>query len=677
MATLFSNTRWTSSEPKILLRATCEYQSRTSSTVQLRPILYISAVSGSSFFGYNIRATCTMSNYNSGEVTIKNNSPNKWTSELSYNFGWHTVNASASTTSITVSFTMASNSGRGGTYSGNITIPVGNTAPYWPSGATFSLNYTGTVAENVSTITATTSGATDSQGDTITYRFRWYRSSELVRTYETTSKSDSYSFSNLSEGQTLYAIVDCKDSLTGYGSSLTSNTITKNKFTNAGLNINNYIWYDTGSIGFTRTDASNTTGNTSFTYVLSSSNITVYNGSWSSSNKSLSVAIYKSGDVPTGPYILFDDLKNYLAPTYSGRVTFVLTTSNAYGSSKSSSMWVTANIRKNPTSFTLNEPTGAKEIYDTSYFIINRFPLYLSWTESSDLLGTTITYKVEYSINGGTWTTLGTTTSTSMTFPTRDITSTQQFKFRVTATTEYDTTYTVTYDSELTLHYYNPPILDNIVVNRHELSFDISWRVIQNSSINNVLGIGTFELSDYHPSELIDKITIDTQQGKSQYNTPIYNYAWGESESYSFTLEISWTDSICKALNLNTQTQYEIIPRYNPIFSVREKGVGVRAIAGDGTTCMIRSNPHVQLDGEMIIGGTGVHPVIFYDELYVDANGVLRAAKDFIAGHPLRCIVINSYGIQVGTNVSKTDVVKDQEVTLYNNSWSYTTKVSF
>ncbi|MCC8023377.1 MAG: hypothetical protein LIO46_06350, partial [Clostridiales bacterium] len=88
--------------------------------------------------------------------TVKNASPNQWSSALTYDSGWVTVSQAAANESFAASVCMDSSSNsRTVEYGGTVKIKKGNTLPYWPSGTTARLNGTTgatTVAENVTSV---------------------------------------------------------------------------------------------------------------------------------------------------------------------------------------------------------------------------------------------------------------------------------------------------------------------------------------------------------------------------------------------------------------------------------------------------------------------------------------------------------------------------------------------
>ena len=673
MATLFNATRWANSDPAIYISAAYETRNRTSTTVDIRVVASIGAVYGSSYYGYNIQLRCRYGSYNSGYCMVKNNLPDKWTSAITYDFGWHTVNASAASTSMTAYIDARTNSGYADTtFSGTCSFKVGNTAPYWPSGATFKLNYTGTIAENVSTITATTSGAKDAQGNTITYRYRWYRAGSLVRTHETTSKSDSYSWSNVSAGQSLYCIVDIKDALTSYANAKTSNKITKNTLTGASIISTPSIYFGTTSITLVRGSGTNTNGNGKFTYKLSG-NIPIHNGTWSASNTSLVLSIWRTGDpTPSGTYIKFEDIKTHFKDSnYYGTFTLTLRTTNAYGTTKTTTKSISVNLRQNPTAFSLNVPTGTYDFAFGTYYVINQKPIRLSWSASSDLLGGAITYSVYVSINGGEWTLYTTTTNTYCNYKGNGSNKSYTFLYRVTASTTYAYKRTITQEnsSKITLHYYNLPTLENITVVRNPKNYTIQWKVTQNTSLPNTLREDTFVLKKADGSVLLT-FNVSHASGKSQFTIPIKTLSI-DTESTSYVLEISMTDQTAAVMGLTPAPVFYVIPRYAARLTVRQKGVGINAVAGNATSFMIHSNPFVQLDGASHIGGFSKNPVAFYDKIYYDANGNIRAAVDLAAAETIICYIFDASGFRRGTTTTKKSAVTDDVVEI--NKWTYAT----
>lgn len=335
--TLISSTRWSNENPAIYVSATYETKNRTSTTVDVRVVVSVSAVSGLSYFGYNIQSCIEFPGKTTDWATIKGNSPSQWTSPYTYDFGWNTISQAASSTSFSATVKMNSNSGkRTLNYSGTVKIDVGNTAPYWPSNAVAQFNSTSnalTVAENTSSVTYSWSAATDNEQNSILYRVEWFKNGVSQGNWknDVTSRSFTVNPNVIGEGQNMFFRVYCRDGQTSYSSYKQSNTLTRNLLTPARINSAGSIRFDTTYFNIVRSTPSNLNGNTSFTYTLNCSEVTIYNASATGSGSTIRVDIWRSGSYPTGPYLRFSDIQDLVSSSgYTGSLTFTLSTKNAY-----------------------------------------------------------------------------------------------------------------------------------------------------------------------------------------------------------------------------------------------------------------------------------------------------------------------------------------------------------
>ena len=88
------------------------------------------------------------------------------------------------------------------------------------------------------------------------------------------------------------------------------------------------------------------------------------------------VQVWRSGTFPTGPYIKFADLQNYVKNTsYKGNIGFQITTANDYGASdKSGSFSVAVDLQRAPTASSITQVSGKTTVTGEDYFVINRKP---------------------------------------------------------------------------------------------------------------------------------------------------------------------------------------------------------------------------------------------------------------------------------------------------------------
>ena len=700
MYTLLSSTRWTDEEPAIYVSATYETRKRTSETVDVRVVVSVSAVNGLSYFGYNIQSCIEFPGLTTDWVTIKGNSPSQWSSPYTYDFGWRTISQEAPRTSFQATIKMNSNSGkRTASYSGYVNFDVGNTAPYWPSNAVAQFSSTSsaiTVAENASSVTYSWSAATDNESNPVLYRVEWFKNGVSQGNWKNDVESRSFTVNPnvIGKGQNMFFRVYCRDSLTSYNSYKQSNTLTRNQLTPAQISSAGSIQFDTTYINIVRTSPSNLNGNTSFTYTLNCSEVPIYNASVTGSGATIRVDIWRSGSYPTGPYIKFEDIQNLLSSSsYTGTLGFTLSTKNVYGSTKMSSKKnISVDLRIAPTTSSITSVTGTYNIKGQEFFVINRRPLQLSWTAAVDLnteSSAGITYSVQTSVNNGAWTTVASgLTATTYAYTTRSITTEQSIKFRIIAKTSYDMVSYSNPSDSYTLHYYNPPVMSDLVVDRDIDKYRLSWKYSKDSSISQILYDAVFKVYDEN-ANLLD--TID--KGNSAAGVNDYSVSTEISvanEATAYAIRIVCQDSIASEVFSISQTEMAgFVPRYSALLSIREKGIGINAVAGGfadfitkGTSSHYGGEAGDVKDGTLnfAVGKDSTHN--FYIGCYLDSDGKLRASYDTTT-YTTRCFrQIQMGGLDGssplryrwlypsdGTRVSKDTLIEDGNRKISHTSW--------
>ena len=691
----FLSTRWSNENPAIYLTGEYEYRNRTSSSVEIRVKLIVSKVNGLSYFGYNIKYRLKLAgSYVADWVTIKGNSPSQWSSPYVVYSDWHTISQPATSTSMPCVISMDSNSGkRTLDYSGTLTFPVGNTAPYWPSGAGARFNMTGTIPENTSSLTYSWDSATDSEGNSKYYKVDLYRNGSKYDTLQDGTTSRSFSLNNLSTilsaNQSLYFRVYCKDSNTSYPSSyIQSNTITKNSMSKATLTSAGSIGFNTSSFTIVRTDATNTNGNTSFTYTLACSAVTVYNGNVSSLGKSITVSVWRSGSYPTGPYVKYTDIVNYVKNNkYTGSLPFTLTTANAYGTSGTSSpISASVNLKHSPTQSAIQSMTTEQtNIGGTSYYIINRKPVTITWGAATEPHGTAIHYTLQSSVNSGAWSNVATgLTSTSYTYAVRSISSSQKIKFRVISYSAYNTSNTGPASNEITLHYYNAPVMSDLKVNRGTDQCTLQWKYTQSSSISKVLYGVAFTVTNTDTGSSVASVSVGSDSaGSDSYDVSVKIENLAELDTYSFS--ITCVDAVASTFGLIPTAVTSILPRYSALLTIREKGVGINAVADSYTDFVTRgTSSHYGGDSgdkeqgtlNSAVNKSGAHN--FYIGCYRGDDGELYASDGLTGGntkgfrHVQICFGESTNPIRYRWGYSSTTVGKDAKIDspLYT-SWEY------
>lgn len=649
MATLFSSTRWSSEEPEIRLTGEYVIGNRTATTVQVRLKLTVSAVTGSSYYGYNIQAQAKLAGNNVSElITIKGNTPNRWSSPIVKYFpsasGWYTINQAAANTSMAGAFYITSNaSGRTATYSGTVKFPIGNTAPVWKF-KTSSLSHKGIIPESISNNTFSWGAAYDAQEDTIYYRVKYFvggKDQGILGSDNRTSRSFSFNpQSYITAGKSMFFRVYCKDSLTSYSSDyLQSETITINTLTAAKIQSISAIGFDTETIQVTCTNGKNSNGvTTGFQYSLTCNACTIYNANGLSSSTS-TITIYRTGTVPTGPYIKFSELQLWLAQRgYISNITFTLKTTNHYGTSKTNSMGVSADLRMFPTKPGSPLLTGKYTINSADYWIINRRGITLSWTNSTDPNDAAITYTVQYSLNGGAWADYITTSDTTTTYTSYPITTSQTVKFRIVAKNTYGYTNTSTETEAQTLHYWNPVKITDTTINRDVDSYNVMGTIKENTSMSTsiyALNISLHKMANVESLITSQSQTFDTGTSSYHFSFTVSSVSGDPvSETDTYKLQIRAIDSVQNdVFELEASKEELLLSRYSALLTIREKGIGIHSVAGDfadfisnGTTTLYGGDVHGSADGSVNFSVTKEGILNCYIGCYPDAQGILRSS---------------------------------------------------
>ena len=503
----------------------------------------------------------------------------------------------------------------GGTYYGKIsasgsgtfnTINL-NTAPVWVSGGRITIKNGSTILtdqangtenavkfpENVGTLNISWSGATDANNDTITYELyeQVDNSSTWNNIYTGTAKSYSRSIGagSSTQGKMYDYYVKARDSKNAYASGTQDGTqVQKNTLNGSTLASNSSIKSTTESIVFTWNAGSNTDGS-AVKYDLTASGVTV-NRATNLTATSLTVAIVDTAP-SSGAYILKSDLKNKFAgSSYNGNLTFTLTTKNNYSSSKTTTKAISVDLRTNPTPAipTIDKSANSKAYHrvattGVSYFVPDGTKnIRVNWTNGSDSLGTALKYDVQVKIGSGGFETKHTnltTNSCDLILPKQS--NQQTFVVRVITKTAYNFTKESDTVAEF-LEFYNPPSVDVTKISRTSTGVTATIKLNANTSIPNV----------NFPTRTYAGVSSGTL-ANSRNAQDITASGLEDNRKYSWTITVKddvglYTTDVVKTIE---------VPAYTPLFSVREKGVGINAIP-DGTAGLI-VNGGMKLKGSL------------------------------------------------------------------------------
>ena len=684
MPELFSSTRWNESAPAIFLTGDYEIGVRTATTVQVRLKLTVGPVPNSTSttgtFGYNIQAKANINGVDQGAfVTIKGNTPTTWTSNLTQYFpsasSWYTIDASALVTSLPARIYMQSNSGsaRSRDFGGTMSFQQGLTNAYWNNGSA-ELSLTGIIPEDTPSMTVSWNGAQQEQGRTIYYRVVGYINGVSIGNIANDITSVSYNWTGLNTydpGSSFYARVFCRDEAFDYPSSyVQTGTTTFNKMTGASITSAGGVVFETSYIVASRTNASNTNGDTRFTYSLASPAFTIYNGT--GIGNPTTIVIYDgTGSAPLGPYINRSDVVGYLSTrNFNTNIPFNLVSTNAFGSSASITYNISFNYRKDPTDFSILSPTGGFFINSTLYYVSNQRQLTFIWSASTDPNNTTVVYDIETNVDGAGWSNRSTgQPSPSWSTGLISVNRTTPFQMRVTARTAYGTTRQVVYGGTVDLDYYSRPQLTNISVDRSDKFFTVSGTIRANTSIPNSLN--TIFLQCLNDTVIKFSDTFSAP-GVSEFNfltDPPINAE--ETETYQLTVQIYDGFSYNYFYPGDPfVTAFVRVPRYAPLLTIREKGVGVNAVAGEYSDFVVNAAVTMyDTSGKGLIFSTADFIQYLYG-LYIDADGEMRAASDLSIGAVVAHIETSTGGLQFRTGELTANYVKDEVVDHGDMDWT-------
>lgn len=454
----------------------------------------------------------------------------------------------------------------------------------------------GTIAENTSNITISWTKATDAQNNANKYVIERFVNGRYEKSYEinninTVSYTDN--ISAFGEGASIYYQIFAYDTFGAMSNGLQSAVITKNRLTGATLASNSSVSSSFSDIALSWSGASNTNGNTTFKYDITASGLTVYNAT---NLTTTSATIKIATSAQTGPYILKSDLINaYKNSNFNGTLTFTLKTKNNYGSTKTSTKAISVDMRKAPTAATpvISEDaslsTALKTVSSTGnkYFIPNGTDkIRITWSGASDVLGQPLSYDVYVKIGNGGFE----EKKTNLTVGYYDLvlpkqSASQQIVARVITKTSYG--YSKEKDSAArTLHYYNAPSVDVLEIDRTDETATATIKLKPNTSIPNI----------NFPTRSYSGVSSGTLSNTTN-NQNIVATGLKGGNTYSWTITLN-DDTGFTSVN---QTKEISIPAYTPLFSVREKGVGVNCIPNGEKALMV--NGGAKINGGLIVDG--------------------------------------------------------------------------
>ena len=455
-------------------------------------------------------------------------------------------------------------------------FPPVNTAPYWPVGAAVTLDKSGIIPENTTSVNVSWTPGLDAQGDN-TCRYYVYRRSSLgdvllaQDTYET-RLVDTIGAGN--QGATYRYEVLLNDSALWASSSISSATVTKNAMTGFTLDHTGSIAFDTDSVLLSWTQPTNTNGDTSFTYVLTNDKVTIYGVMPRAMNENeIVVKIWRTGDeVPEEPYVKLSELMSAFAGSNcAGALTFRLYIFNAYGSNKSDTESVAVDFRT-PTGLAFSSYSGGYTYADVLRYLPDQRAVTVNWDPAVDPLGAEITYEVYYKLTSSkTWTTarIGLTGTTTTISPPSGETQ-LVYDVRIIARSSYNYISQVDCTS-LVIDRYIRPIMRVMTKVRSITQVEITLSLEMQSSFADIIYFNQLKYTDLSGTE-VTVFSTDTQVTE---HTITYS---GILETTSYIMQLYLDDTMGIVLGAQRVNVNAIISSYLPMFSIREKGIGINTI---------------------------------------------------------------------------------------------------
>ena len=458
-----------------------------------------------------------------------------------------------------------------------------------------------TISENTTQLVIKTPAASDT--NLSGYRFRVsVNGGGYTEIYRGSSTSYTHNISGYGEGTTFKYVVDAYDSVGAWSANIYSPTITKNKFIQDNISSTSSIAFGTTTIAFTYSGASNTQSGVTITKTLSCDNgITVYNPNITAASP-INLTIYKSGTVPSTPYVKFDDIKKVFATTTNkgkGVLNFTLTSRNSNGTTKTSSEAINVNLQVNPNntsasiSLVQTESTNYLSIASSTnkYFIPDGIKVTrVKWSSVTGKLGEAVTYQVYVAYGSGGWTKIADlptgTTYYNHAVPVQTVS--QQFKYKVRVISTYNSdNFSEATTSAQTLHYYNEPSLTQGTITRAATTADVIVTIKSNSSIPNINTKGTWAV---YKSGTTTPVVSSGNLSVAQTSQTLK--LTGLTDANTYDLKVTYNDDT-GYMATNKVTTIKISANL-PIMFINKYGVGVNGVAADSSNSLkIKGNANI------------------------------------------------------------------------------------
>lgn len=537
----------------------------------------------------------------------------------SYSWSYTTDVGTTSSKSINVGFQLDSYSGDDmwdfTKTNATFTVSSTNVAPVL-SGSVSAAGTTGnaTISEKTSSISVSWPAATDANNNLSGYRLRVsVNGGAATEIYRGGYTSYSHNISDYGETTTFKYSVDAYDSQSAWSGTITSGTITKNKFVQDTINSDSSIYFDNTSLSFYYSGGSNTQSGVTVSRSITCDNgITIYNNSISSSPFTIKINKGQS-DGTTGPYINWSDIKNKFATDSlkgKGFLNFTLSCTNSNGTVKSSSKSIPVNIQTSPNSITdafISANSTAYKTFNSSKYLIpnGSDSIQIDWRETTGKLDENITYRVYVSYGGGSWDILVDGINFANYLASNNVkyyyfnhvvpqqSSSSLIQYKIVAVSSYNSSLTSEKTTaSQTLYYYNEPGLTRGSITRSTTSAAVTVTVKTNTSLPGVSTIGTWSCRLVNgASTEVDKGNLSSSQSAQIIN--ITNL----TDDGSYVLTVNYNDNT--GFMLNSKSENINIGVNAPILFINKYGAGIKgALASHDIAFNVKGNANFAVDND-------------------------------------------------------------------------------
>lgn len=206
------------------------------------------------------------------------------------------------------------------------------------------------IPEAASIIRTEWNAGTDDKGESnlTYYLFNQQNDGAWSQIYSGRNRYYEHNIGKGNEGRSYDYYVYCKDADGAKSSNADASQFQKNSFSTAVLKELPDINYSTPSIKLSWDNPSNTINNSEFNYSISCDGVTVYRTTATYPAKEINISIVDTAP-SSGAYILKRDIINkFQSSNYKGSLTFILSTTNGYGTTKTNSKNSIVNMQTNP-----------------------------------------------------------------------------------------------------------------------------------------------------------------------------------------------------------------------------------------------------------------------------------------------------------------------------------------